>query len=136
MKQKYFLYQLCWESSSKKLNSFKTYNCWILTAVYPHKITITVKIYNIFIISKRFLLYLCTQSFPPPPAPSHHLPNFCHHSFFLHFYKGNYTILSSFVSSIFFLAKLFWESSMFLYVYIVYSFLLLSSIPLSILFAF
>lgn len=47
----------------------------------------------------------------------------------LYFYKGNHLILSSFVSSTFLLAKVFWDLSILLYISVVQS--LLNRIPLS-----
>lgn len=76
------------KSPYKKLHSFKMYNQWVLTPVYTYKITIIIKIHNIFIIPKRSFLYLCSEYFLQPSATSSYLPDFCPHGLVCFFIEG------------------------------------------------
>lgn len=76
-----------------------------LTVVYISKTTNTIKIQNIFIILKTFLVPLWWPSLPSPPAPGNHQSDFCH--FLLVCisrisYKCNYSVCYTFMYGFFY----------------------------------
>lgn len=70
-----------------RLSMFKVDNLWVLTSVYIHENITTIKLMNISITSKSFLVSLCNLSLHPVHSQANNESTFCHYGLGCIFYN-------------------------------------------------